>query len=121
MLDVAIVDVGAIDAAPHAPTDPFDDSPAAGDTGPPTAGDTAAVAPVPGRDPAATWTIQPGDHLWAVANRTLRAHGLDASNRATADYLNTLIGLNQAVFAVPGEPDLVYCGQVFELPALPDR
>lgn len=79
---------------------------------------TATTAP-PATDAPAVWTIQPGDHLWAVAQQTLRNRSLDSSDEAAASYLQVLIDANRAVFAVPGEADLVYPGQVFELPPLP--
>jgi hypothetical protein len=61
--------------------------------------------------------IQPGDHLWHVSVATLRAaRGRPPTDAETATYLDELIARNQSVFAVPGDPDLVFPGQVFELP-----
>jgi hypothetical protein len=72
-------------------------------------------------DPApATWTIAPGDHLWHVAAQTLG----DAWHRPPTDaevvpYWQALVEHNRGTLAVPDDPDLVYPGQVFELPAVP--
>lgn len=70
--------------------------------------------------PVATWTIQPGDHLWHVAESTLQtALGRPASTTATITYLGLLIDHNRGALAVPDNPDLVFPGQVFVLPAVP--
>ncbi len=66
-----------------------------------------------------TWTIRPGDHLWRVAEETLRAEGIDPSEATTTAYVQALIETNRDVFVLAAEPDLVYPGQVFALPALP--
>ena len=69
----------------------------------------------------ATWTIAPGDHLWAVSSTTLRRHWQRRpTNLEVVDYLTKLIATNNTLFVVPGNADLVMPGQVFVLPAISD-
>ena len=64
-----------------------------------------------------SWTIASGDHLWRVAGMTLWARaGQPPTDAQTATYLQRLIQHNRSVLAVPDDPDLVFPGQVFELP-----
>jgi hypothetical protein len=82
-----------------------------------------AATPPPG-PPASPdeWTIRPGDHLWGLAETALAttwARG--PSDAEVADYLQAIVELNRDVLVVPGHPDLVFPGQVFTRPAVPDR
>jgi hypothetical protein len=73
-------------------------------------------------EPAApvTWTIAPGDHLWHVAAQTLAdAWGRQPADAEVVPYWQALVEHNRGTLAVPDDPDLVYPGQVFELPAVP--
>jgi hypothetical protein len=70
--------------------------------------------------PATSWTIAPGDHLWHVAARTLESRWQRApSETEITRYWKLVVAHNQDRLAVRGDPDLVYPGQVFELPPLP--
>ena len=63
-------------------------------------------------------TIVSGDHLWGVAERTLSDRTGHAPTPAEVlDYLERLVAENRGVLAVPDNPDLVFPGQVFVLPA----
>jgi hypothetical protein len=67
-----------------------------------------------------TWTIERGDHLWAVAHETLS----DSWQRAPTDaevvpYWHDLIERNRSRLVDPTNPDYVLAGQVFELPDVP--
>lgn len=78
-----------------------------------------AGAPPAVRDPNIRehWTIEPGDHLWGLASTTLRASWNRApSDREIGDYVQSIIDLNGDAFVVPGQPDLVFPGQVFVRP-----
>jgi nucleoid-associated protein YgaU len=67
-----------------------------------------------------TWTIAPGDHLWAVATATLAdERGRSPGDGEIADYLAQLIEANRSRLADPNNPDLVYPGQVMQLPPVP--
>ena len=74
----------------------------------------------PAPTPRTTWTIQPGDHLWHVARAVLA----ETWQRAPADaevlpYWRILIEHNRGRLVDPANPDLVYAGQIFELPRPP--
>ncbi len=78
-----------------------------------------AAGPTPESSVLATSTIAPGDHLWGVAARTLAAHRHRApTDDEVAAYLVEIVAHNAPRLAVPDHPDLVFPGQVFELPAL---
>ena len=67
-----------------------------------------------------TWTVRPGDHFWAVAERTLA----DAWGRAPADddvspYWQSLVAANRDRLRDPRNPDLLFSGQVLVVPAPP--
>ena len=78
-----------------------------------------APAP-PTATPPATWVIRPGDNLWSVAAATLaRAWGRVPSDPEVDDYWTRLIAVNRIRLAYRDDPDLVFPGQVFELPPPP--
>lgn len=68
----------------------------------------------------ATWTAQPGDHLWHVAEATLTdAWGRPPTDTEIAPYWQNLVEVNRGALADPTNPDLVYPGQTFALPTPP--
>jgi len=80
----------------------------------------SASEPTNDREHDATWTIVAGDHLWHVASATLTERwGRPPSNPEIARYLGLLIDANRQVLVVRDNPDLVFPGQVFTLPAVP--
>jgi len=82
----------------------------------------APASPAAETPEAPTWTIAPGDHLWHVAEATLGfTLGRPPRPAAIATYLDLLIDQNLDVLAVPGQPDLVFPGQVFTLPPVPQE
>ncbi|MGH9283765.1 MAG: LysM peptidoglycan-binding domain-containing protein, partial [Acidimicrobiales bacterium] len=79
----------------------------------------AAPAPPPTADPH-TWTVQPGDHFWSVAERVLaEAWRRPPTDTEVDPYWRTLVEANRARLRDPGNPDLLFPGQVIEVPALP--
>jgi hypothetical protein len=73
-----------------------------------------------GSSPRVTWTLAPGEHLWAVAE----AHIADTWGRLPTDaevtpYWVALVEGNRDRLADPANPDLVFPGQVVDLPAVP--
>lgn len=69
---------------------------------------------------ATRWTIAPGDHLWGVAETTLeRAWARPPTDPETTPYWQAVIELNRGRLADPANPDLVYPGQIFDLPPPP--
>ncbi|MCX7621719.1 MAG: hypothetical protein N2037_12855, partial [Acidimicrobiales bacterium] len=104
----------ADEPASHGTTPPAFPKPAPGAS---TADEPAPHGTTPPGLSASIWTIAPGEHLWHVSATTLaRAWSRPPTNAEIASYLNQLIRLNADRFVVPGEPDLVYPGQVFVLP-----
>ncbi|MDQ3679194.1 MAG: LysM peptidoglycan-binding domain-containing protein [Actinomycetota bacterium] len=87
-----------------------------------------APAPSPAKAPAppspspapGSWTVRPGDHFWAVAERVLT----DAWGRVPADgevdpYWRALVKANQARLRDPRNPDLLFTGQTLAVPPPP--
>jgi hypothetical protein len=67
-----------------------------------------------------TWTIAPGEHLWAVAHETLA----DSWHRVPTDaevvpYWRELIETNRSRLIDPTNADYVLPGQTFVLPSVP--
>jgi len=78
----------------------------------PGIGDAAAVATGPSRH-----RVEYGDNLWSIAEAVVTAHdGGEPDQRAIADYWVRLIERNRAGLADPDNPDLLFCGQLLELP-----
>lgn len=64
----------------------------------------------------ATWTIRRGEHFWAVAKAVVTEQlGRPATNAETARYWVRLIEANRHVLRHPGNPNLLYAGQVLTL------
>jgi hypothetical protein len=86
--------------------------------GSPLPGPASTTNPSPAE---ATWTILPGDHLWGLAESALTtAWARTPSDFEVADYVGAIVELNHHVLVLPGHPDLVFPGQVFERPAMPE-
>jgi nucleoid-associated protein YgaU len=73
----------------------------------------------PGSQPAAPqeWVVARGDHLWSIAE----AHLGDVLGRPPTDaeitpYWRALIDHNRSRLSDPDLPDMIFPGQVFELP-----
>lgn len=76
----------------------------------------AAAQPLPDPLPR-LWVIEPGDHLWGVAEATLAEHlGRPVTDAEVAPYWRAVVDLNRDSLADPDNPDLVMQGQVIELP-----
>jgi nucleoid-associated protein YgaU len=62
-------------------------------------------------------TVGPGDHLWRIADATLSTHlGRPASDGEVHPYWQSLVDLNRDVLADPGNPNLIFSGQVLRAP-----
>jgi LysM domain len=73
--------------------------------------------------PPATSTrvVQPGDSLWRIAETILADHwGRPVSDPEVAPFWIALIERNRARLLEPDDPDLIYAGQVLDLPDPPD-
>lgn len=87
----------------------------------PIAGPGPASAPpivAPSGSPApVAWTVAPGECFWSVAERVQTTHlGYAAADGEIVPYWRRLIEANRANLAHPDNPDLIFPGQVFELP-----
>lgn len=70
----------------------------------------------------ATWTVEPGDHFWSIAQRHLSAVlGDEPHEERVARYWRRLVDANRDRLADPGNIDLVYPGQVLRLPPVDRR
>lgn len=107
--------------APEAeePIDTTVDAPSEIDEQTPVPLDPPDQAPDPAAQPTVgEWRIEPGDHLWRVAEETV------AEVRGTTDladvtsYWLALIETNRSTLVDPDNPDLVYPGQRFVLPPM---
>lgn len=73
-----------------------------------------AATPVRFASPAPRYTVQPGDSLWAIACRQLRASGAGASSVDIDRYWRHIYEANRAV--IGDDPDLIFPGQILDLP-----
>ncbi|HET9444059.1 MAG TPA: hypothetical protein VFO65_12095 [Acidimicrobiales bacterium] len=83
---------------------------------------TAAVGTMAAGGPAAPaqWTVRPGDHLWRVAEEVLAtAWTRPPSDSETTPYWARLVEVNRSNLADPANPDLLFPGQVLEVPPPP--
>ena len=86
----------------------------AADTSPPTSvpSEEANQPTQPSEDETPVYTVQSGDSLWSIA---AAAVGPDASTKQIADYWRDLVDRSRDVLQ-SGQPDLIYPGEVLELP-----
>lgn len=68
----------------------------------------------------ATHEVEPGEHLWSIAEDALAAAwGRPPSDAEVAPYWRAVIAENRDVLATPDDPDLIFPGQVVTLPPPP--
>jgi hypothetical protein len=76
----------------------------------------AGEAPAPGK----AYEVQPGDHLWSIAERTLAdAWGRAPTEDEVMPFLQQLVEMNRGGLVDPGNPDLILPGQTLTVPAPP--
>ena len=74
-------------------------------------------APGPGRE---SWQVRPGECFWSIAEDVLvRARGRPVSDAEVVAYWRTLIEANRDALVDRANPDLVFPGQVFSVPPVP--
>lgn len=82
-----------------------------------------AAAPIAVPAPVAvptTWTVEPGDSFWTIAEEALAdALGRPPSGAEVHPYWRRLVEANRARLVDADDPDLLHAGQVLELPPLP--
>ena len=77
--------------------------------------------PAPAADAApatsTTWVVRPGDHFWAIAERTLTdAWGRAPSDREIDPFWRAVIERNRANLRDPNNADLLFPGDTIEVP-----
>ncbi len=72
-------------------------------------------------DPAGEWIdVENGDHFWSIAEETLAEEwGRNPSEKETAAYWAEVIEANEGRLLPPGDPNLIYPEQRFQLPTPP--
>jgi LysM domain len=110
--------------APGALIGPTASQPSPAGASPPSAAssssaDTAVTVAAADPPPAvrSDYLVQPGDHLWSIAERTVTERsGAEPSDREIGAYWRELLRLNEHRLVESGNPDLILPGQVLELP-----
>jgi nucleoid-associated protein YgaU len=64
-----------------------------------------------------TVVVQPGDSLWSIAEEALVDLTGHADDRTISRYWRRVVDANRAALVDPGNPDLIFAGQVITLPA----
>ena len=89
---------------------------------PEVAGPVTSLGPTDGEHggggylPSVEVTIERFDHLWGLSDARLQqAHDREPSNLEILNYVNTVIDLNTDIVE---DPDLIFPGEVFTLPAI---
>jgi hypothetical protein len=81
----------------------------------------AEPAPAPAQAPAVAareWTVQPGESFWSIAEDVMaQQRGGDVAEPEVAQYWQRLVQANIGRLADRSNPDLIYPGQTFRLPA----
>lgn len=102
------------------PDPPAPGGPPATDTAAPDAAAPAPVAPAAEPGPGRTWEIRPGQHFWAVAEAVLaEAWSRPPTDHEVDHYWRALVERNRPVLRDAANPDLLYPGQVLEVPPPP--
>ena len=82
-----------------------------------------AVVPGPGVRPATTeparrWTVKPGECFWSIAESVLtESSGRVPTDAEIVPYWRRLIDANRSQLAQERDPDLIFPGQIFTVPA----
>lgn len=103
-------------AAPVTSTPPTDSSSPPGVTPPPDASPPATGAP----QPQMQHTVRSGESFWAIAAAEVERVTQHQPDLTQVDgYWRALVRANADRLVHPGNPDLVYVGQVLDLPPVP--
>ena len=65
--------------------------------------------------------VEPGDHFWSIAQEALQqVWGRQPTSSEIAGYWRQVIDVNRPRLLPPYDPNLIFPGQTFQLPAVPD-
>ena len=85
-----------------------------------TTDEPTATEQAPTEHGAVVVTVEPGDAFWGIAQTTLAdAWGRPPSTEEITDHWRQLVDANRDRLAPPYDPDLIYPGQIFDLPPVP--
>lgn len=103
---------GPTGEGPHGLADTADPTPEPTSPGPAHPSVPSSAPQAPDVHPAAptTWTIRPGEHLWAVAEAVVASTGTADDLAAVAAYHQRLVAANRPHLPIPDDPDLVFPG-----------
>jgi len=74
--------------------------------------------PPPARGSPTAWTVAPGQCFWSIAETVLTTHlGRAASDAEIVPYWKRLIEANRGALAHRENPDLIFPGQIFDVPS----
>ncbi|MEX1005671.1 MAG: LysM peptidoglycan-binding domain-containing protein [Acidimicrobiia bacterium] len=75
----------------------------------------------PPSDGTGTVTVEPGNSFWSIAQSTLAdAWDRTPTSEEITGFWRKLVDVNLERLAPPHDPNLIYPGQIFGLPAIPD-
>ena len=96
------------------------------DAAPPTPHEPRASEPLPPaltvrrgqtpNDAPGTWQVRPGDHFWSIAETVATRGGGTPDDARVARYWQRLVDANRAQLADPANEDLLFPGQILDLP-----
>lgn len=85
----------------------------------PAATEPPPTATLPVTDPQRTWIVQPGESFWSIASEHLSdINGRAVTEREVDPYWRQVIEVNRSRLVNPNDADLLFTGQVLELPAV---
>lgn len=86
---------------------------------PPVPAPAPAPAPPAPSAEANSWVIQPGESFWSIATEHLAdIHGRPVTENEVGPYWRQLVERNRPRLVNPSDADLLFAGQVIELPAV---
>ncbi len=126
---IVLADIGSADTVDY-DDEAFDDEAFDRADSPVLSSQPAAVesGPTPGQialglqrprvsEVADAWLVEPGDHLWKIAEATLSQVGHNPTEPEVAHYWRQVIDAN--LRQLNGNPNLIYPGQIITLPPQP--
>lgn len=69
-----------------------------------------------GPAPPHTWTVRPGDDFWSIAEAVVTSSGGRPDPGGVARYWSRLVAANRRRLPLPGDPNLLFPGDVIVLP-----